>query len=68
VWTGSWHILLTAYVILVLLAGLIIMSYQTLQARYTVKELAPRLPVGYGHSNVGVVGIQGCDGQRDAPP
>nr|WP_284747717.1 hypothetical protein [Amycolatopsis sp. RTGN1] len=46
-WTGSWHILLTAYVILVLLAGLIIMSYQTLQARYTVKELAPRLVVGF---------------------
>jgi hypothetical protein len=47
VWTGSWHILLTAYVILVLLAGLIIMSYQTLQARYTVKELAPRLVTGF---------------------
>jgi hypothetical protein len=47
VWTGSWHILLTAYVILVLLAGLIIMSYQTLQARYAIKELAPRLVVGF---------------------
>ncbi|MEU4524723.1 hypothetical protein AB0F52_39140 [Amycolatopsis sp. NPDC024027] len=47
VWVGSWHILLTAYVILVLLAGLIIMGYQTLQARYTVKELAPRLVVGF---------------------
>jgi hypothetical protein len=46
-WTGSWHILLTAYVILVLLAGLIIMAYQTLQTRYTVKELAPRLVVGF---------------------
>jgi hypothetical protein len=47
VWVGSWHILLTAYVILVLMAGLIIMGYQTLQARYTVKELAPRLVVGF---------------------
>ncbi|SEB46658.1 hypothetical protein SAMN04489727_1977 [Amycolatopsis tolypomycina] len=46
-WTGSWHILLTAYVVLVLLAGLIIMAYQTLQTRYTVKELAPRLVVGF---------------------
>ncbi|MEV7042878.1 hypothetical protein [Amycolatopsis sp. NPDC051061] len=46
-WTGSWHILLTAYGVLVLLAGLIIMSYQTLQSRYTVKELAPRLVVGF---------------------
>ncbi|WP_410645315.1 hypothetical protein [Amycolatopsis sp. lyj-346] len=47
IWVGSWHILLTAYVVLVLLAGLIIMGYQTLQARYTVKELAPRLVVGF---------------------
>ncbi|MCR6488313.1 hypothetical protein M8542_36330 [Amycolatopsis sp. OK19-0408] len=47
VWTGSWHILLTAYGVLVLLAGLIIMSYQTLQARYTIKELAPRIVVGF---------------------
>ncbi|UOZ03422.1 hypothetical protein [Amycolatopsis sp. WQ 127309] len=46
-WTGSWHILLTSYVVLVLLAGLIIMSYQTLQSRYTVKEIAPRLVVGF---------------------
>lgn len=46
-WTGSWHLLLTAYGVLVLLAGLIIMSYQTLQARYTVKELAPRLVIGF---------------------
>ncbi|HWD78960.1 MAG TPA: hypothetical protein VG497_08760 [Kribbella sp.] len=47
VWTGSWHILLTAYVILVLLAGVIIMGYQTLQTRYTLKELAPRLVIGF---------------------
>lgn len=47
VWTQSWHVLLAAYVILVLLAGLILMGYQTLQARYTVKEIAPRLVVGF---------------------
>ncbi|MGW3960148.1 hypothetical protein ACWED2_10010 [Amycolatopsis sp. NPDC005003] len=47
IWVGSWHVLLAAYVVLVLLAGLIIMGYQTLQARYTVKEIAPRLVVGF---------------------
>ncbi|WP_414944847.1 hypothetical protein [Amycolatopsis sp. cmx-11-32] len=47
VWTESWHVLLAAYVVLVLLAGMILMAYQTLQARYTVKELAPRLVVGF---------------------
>nr|AKC92618.1 hypothetical protein [Amycolatopsis sp. SANK 60206] len=46
-WTESWQILLAVYGIVVLLAGLILMSYQTLQARYSVKEIAPRLAVGF---------------------
>ncbi|MFD8493887.1 hypothetical protein [Amycolatopsis sp. NPDC059657] len=46
-WTESWHILLAVYVILVLVAGLILMGYETLQTRYTVKEIAPRLVVGF---------------------
>ncbi|WP_232376419.1 hypothetical protein [Amycolatopsis aidingensis] len=46
-WTESWHVLLAGYVILVLVAGMILMGYQTLQTRYTVKEIAPRLVVGF---------------------
>ncbi|WP_275295207.1 hypothetical protein [Amycolatopsis sp. La24] len=46
-WTGSWHILLSVYVILVLIAGLLVMGYGTLQTRYTVKEIAPRVAAGF---------------------
>jgi hypothetical protein len=46
-WTESWHILLAVYVILVLVAAMILMAHQTLQTRYTVKEIAPRLVVGF---------------------
>ncbi|WP_422646771.1 hypothetical protein [Actinoalloteichus caeruleus] len=46
-WENSWQILLLSYGLLVLLAGIIVMSYQTLQTRHSVKELAPRLVVGF---------------------
>ncbi|WP_425426288.1 hypothetical protein [Actinokineospora terrae] len=46
-WDNSWQILLIAYGLLVLIAGVIAMSYQTLQTRHSIKELAPRLVVGF---------------------
>ncbi|MDT8916063.1 hypothetical protein [Amycolatopsis sp. PS_44_ISF1] len=46
-WTQSWQILLAVYVLIVLVAGLIVMGYETLQTRYTIKEIAPRLALGF---------------------
>ncbi|PPK61897.1 hypothetical protein CLV40_13846 [Actinokineospora auranticolor] len=46
-WDNSWQILLIAYGLLVLIAGVIAMSYQTLQTRHSIKELLPRLVVGF---------------------
>lgn len=46
-WTQSWQILLATYVILVVLAGMVVMGYETLQTRYSVKEIAPRVVVGF---------------------
>ncbi|MBB3666195.1 hypothetical protein FB384_005156 [Prauserella sediminis] len=46
-WTQSWHILLSAYVGLVLIAGMVVMSYQSLQTHYSIKEIAPRLAAGF---------------------
>ena len=46
-WTNSWQILLVAYGMLVLIAGVIAMGYQTVQTRHSIKELAPRLVVGF---------------------
>ncbi|WP_158920621.1 hypothetical protein [Streptomyces sp. NBRC 109706] len=46
-WSNSWYIALSAYTVLVMAGGLIVMSYQTLQTQYTVREIAPRLVVGF---------------------
>jgi hypothetical protein len=46
-WNNSWEILLVTYGLLVLIAGVIVMGYQTVQTQYSVKELAPRLVVGF---------------------
>ncbi|GLY67618.1 hypothetical protein [Amycolatopsis taiwanensis] len=46
-WTQSWQILLAVYVIIVLVAGMIVMGYETLQTRYTIKEIAPRVAIGF---------------------
>ncbi|QWF81048.1 hypothetical protein HUW46_04473 [Amycolatopsis sp. CA-230715] len=46
-WTESWHILLAVYVLIVLVAGIIVMGYETLQTRYTIKEIAPRAVIGF---------------------
>jgi hypothetical protein len=45
-WNSSWQIVLTCYASLVLIAGLLVMGYQTLQTRYTIREVLPRLVVG----------------------
>ncbi|MCU1680196.1 MAG: hypothetical protein JWQ81_935 [Amycolatopsis sp.] len=46
-WDNSWQILLVSYAMLVLIAGVLVMSYETLQTRHSVKEIAPRLVVGF---------------------
>lgn len=46
-WNTSWQVLLVSYSLLVLLAGVIVMGYQTVQTRHSVKEIAPRLMVGF---------------------
>ncbi|MFI7680069.1 hypothetical protein [Actinophytocola sp. NPDC049390] len=46
-WDNSWQILLVSYSLLVLIAGVIAMGYQTVQTRHSIKELAPRLVVGF---------------------
>ncbi|MEU0509076.1 hypothetical protein, partial [Amycolatopsis sp. NPDC006125] len=46
-WTESWQILLAVYVIIVVVAGIVVMGYETLQTRYTIKEIAPRVAIGF---------------------
>ncbi|WP_300019135.1 hypothetical protein [Pseudonocardia sp.] len=46
-WSNSWQILLACYGLLVLIAAVVIMSFESLQTRYTAKEIAPRIVVGF---------------------
>jgi len=46
-WSNSWQILLACYGLLVLVAAIVIMSFESLQTRYTAKEIAPRIVVGF---------------------
>ncbi|GAB2790460.1 hypothetical protein [Amycolatopsis magusensis] len=46
-WTESWQLMLAVYATLIVIAGILLMGYETLQSRYTVKELAPRVVVGF---------------------
>ena len=46
-WNSSWQILLGSYTVLVLLGGMIVMGYQSVQTRYGLREIAPRLLAGF---------------------
>ena len=46
-WTNSWQILLACYALLILLAGMLVMAYESLQTRHSIKEIAPRVVAGF---------------------
>jgi len=46
-WNQSWEILLACYALLVMTAGVLLMAYESLHTRYSIKEIAPRLVVGF---------------------
>lgn len=46
-WDVSWRIVVASYGTLILIGGIVVMSYESLQTRYTLKEIAPRLVVGF---------------------
>ncbi|MQA87535.1 MAG: hypothetical protein GEV03_23660 [Streptosporangiales bacterium] len=54
-WTGSMIIANTSFVLLVVVGGLILMGYETLQTSTTIKEIAPRLVVGFVLANLSLV-------------
>jgi hypothetical protein len=46
-WTNSWQILLACYALLILLAGVLVMAYESLQTHHSIKEIAPRVVAGF---------------------
>ncbi len=54
-WAGSVAIADACYVLLVLAGGILVMSHQTLQTSYAVKQIAPRLVVGFLAANLSLL-------------
>ncbi|MGH8920276.1 MAG: hypothetical protein ACRD0H_18415 [Actinomycetes bacterium] len=46
-WTNSWQIVLACYGMLVLIAGVLVMAYESVQTRHSIKEIAPRIVAGF---------------------
>lgn len=46
-WNGSWQIVLACYGLLVIVGGIIVMAHESVQTRYSVKEIGPRIVLGF---------------------
>ncbi|WP_211260628.1 hypothetical protein [Amycolatopsis jejuensis] len=46
-WNSSWEIVLACYGMLILVAGIVVMAHESVQNRYSLKEIGPRIPVGF---------------------
>ena len=57
IWTGVLIIANTLYVLFVLAAAVIVMGHETVQTRYSVKDIAPRLVLGAIASNASLWAI-----------
>ncbi|QIZ39867.1 hypothetical protein FDZ84_29115 [Saccharopolyspora sp. ASAGF58] len=52
VWGSSQRIMIAASVLVVMIAGLVVMAYQSVQSRTSLKETLPRLVVGFTAANL----------------
>ena len=52
IWQTNRAIAVSAYLVVITVAGLTVIGYQTVQTRYTVAELGPRLVVGFVAANL----------------
>jgi len=57
VWDGVLITANTLYVLFVLVAGITVMGHETVQSRYSLKEIAPRLVIGVVASNASLWAI-----------
>ncbi|WP_431969809.1 hypothetical protein [Nocardia sp. bgisy134] len=46
-WNQSWQLVTALYVLVVMAAGVLLMTRETLQTQWSIRELAPRLVVGF---------------------
>lgn len=46
-WQNSLGIVVAVYGLLILIGGIVVMSHESLQTRYSIKEIGPRIPVAF---------------------
>ncbi|WP_419995010.1 hypothetical protein [Streptomyces boninensis] len=46
-WDSSWQIMLASYGILVAVGGVVVMAHESVQTRYSIKEIGPRVVLGF---------------------
>lgn len=51
-WSQSRTIMITVYALLILTAGIVVMAHQSLQTHYTIKEILPRVIIGFLAANL----------------
>jgi hypothetical protein len=51
-WESTRQFTVAAYVLLVLVAGIVVMAHETVQTRYSIKQIAPRVVVGFLAANL----------------
>ncbi|MET8757512.1 hypothetical protein [Lentzea sp. NPDC004782] len=55
IWEQSRLLVVAVYSLLVLFAGILVMSHQSVQTRYSIREIAPRLVVGFLAANLSLL-------------
>jgi hypothetical protein len=55
IWEQSRLFVVAAYSLVVLLAGILVMGHQSVQTRYTIREIAPRVVVGFIAANLSLL-------------
>lgn len=46
-WNNSWELVLALYGFLILGGGILLMGHESVQSRYSIKEIGPRIPIAF---------------------
>jgi hypothetical protein len=46
-WNNSWELVVAAYGFFIIAGGILLMGHETVQARYSIKEIGPRIPIAF---------------------
>lgn len=46
-WNSSWQIVLACYGLLIVVGGILVMAHESVQTRYSIKEIGPRIVLGF---------------------